>query len=65
LPRNCILSGGTFYFEPLVPNSTTRTPATGMLYNTTNGQPHNNSDLQLVVQQCSSVWYFHAYCSRL
>jgi len=27
----------------LVPNSTTRTPATDMLYNTTNGQAHNNS----------------------
>jgi len=28
---------------PLVPNSTRRTPATDMLYNTTNGQAHNNS----------------------
>jgi len=27
----------------LVPNSTTRTPATDMLYNTTNGRAHNNS----------------------
>jgi len=27
----------------LVPNSTTRTPATDMLYTTTNGQAHNNS----------------------
>ena len=27
----------------LVPNSTTQTPATDMLYNTTNGQAHNNS----------------------
>ena len=26
-----------------VPNSTTRTPATDMLYNTTNGRAHNNS----------------------
>ena len=29
--------------HPLVPNSTTRTPATDMLYNTTNGRAHNNS----------------------
>ena len=27
----------------LVPNSTIRTPATDMLYNTTNGRAHNNS----------------------
>jgi len=29
--------------DHLVPNSTTRTPATDMLYNTTNGRAHNNS----------------------
>ena len=32
----------------LVPNSTTRTPATDMLYNTTNGQAHNNSTTNLL-----------------
>ena len=37
-------------YASLVPNSTTRTPATDMLYNTTNGRAHNNS-IQLVVQQ--------------
>ena len=30
-------------FNRLVPNSTTRTPATDMLYNTINGKAHNNS----------------------
>jgi len=35
----------------LVPNSTTRTPATDMLYNTTNGRAHNNSATYLVAQQ--------------
>ena len=33
----------TTAYARLVPNSTTRTPATDMLYNTTNGRAHNNS----------------------
>ena len=33
----------TFLLLLLVPNSTTRTPAMDVLYNTTNGQAHNNS----------------------
>ena len=34
---------GPVSVPPFVPNSTTRTPATDMLYNTTNGRAHNNS----------------------
>jgi len=40
-------------FTKLLPNSTTRTPATDMLYNTTNGQAHNV--LPIVVQQICNI----------
>jgi len=42
--------------EVLGPNSTTRTPATDMLYNTTNGRAHNNSTTNLPNRksQCQS-----------
>ena len=39
----------------LVPNSTTRTPATDMLYNTTNGRAHNNSTTCYRIVVSSSV----------
>ena len=38
-----VTSCSACYCGVLVPNSTTRTPATDMLYNTTNGRAHNNS----------------------
>jgi len=37
-----------------VPNSTTRTPATDMLYNTINGQAHNNSTICCTTICCTT-----------